>query len=278
MIDFRRDCLGIGMPDIPGCPATSSGYVAQYQTVYDSFTSPPPDTVADAQNTMASSLVDAGIWAKLDLFYVFANNDRTNAVINWIAPGTHDASEQNGPITFTTYEGYTGNASNFFLKTSYNPGDGGSYNFTQNSACMGVYNRTYTAISNVSFGALDAGNSGIYADIETDRWYGRFNSTGLDAAADTMENGMCLASRIGAAGYSYYNNNQKYDLTEASVAVKNLEIYVMTYNANGVPGTPIKADHQMSCFVAGGGLIQSEVTILVNTFETYMDSNGKGVI
>jgi len=44
-------------------------------------------------------------------------------------------------------------------------------------------------------------------------------------------------------------------------------------------GTPEKfSTKQLSLFFAGDGLTSGEITILTNAAETYMDSNGKGVI
>ena len=137
-MDFFRDTFGLGMPDvIPS--AGGAGYSAEYQAVYDSFTNPPPTAVADAQNTMVESLVAAGIWAKLDVFYLFANYWPDDGLINWINPGTNNATAVNAP-GFISYEGYTA-ASLKYIDLNYATATHG-VNYTQNDSSAGLYCRT----------------------------------------------------------------------------------------------------------------------------------------
>lgn len=55
----------------------------------------PPRQVQQLQNTLVRTLTDAGIWDKLDLFYLFANGAESEdfATINMANPGTFDATK-----------------------------------------------------------------------------------------------------------------------------------------------------------------------------------------
>jgi len=97
-------------------------YTSQYQTVYNSFTTKPSASVAAAQNTMVKSLVDNGVWSKLDLFYCFAQEVSSGgeALKNWITPGTYDCTIVGNP-SFYSLEGYYGKGiTGTYLNTNWN--------------------------------------------------------------------------------------------------------------------------------------------------------------
>ena len=50
----------------------NTDFTSEYQLIYDNFTIKPSSSVAAAQDRMVLSLVDSGIWAKLDLFAYFS--------------------------------------------------------------------------------------------------------------------------------------------------------------------------------------------------------------
>ena len=147
---------------------TSGSYTfcLQYQAVYDAFPSKPDAAYAQQQDIMVRALVAAGIWAKLDVFYVFAQNARDSALVNWVNPGTFNAIEVNGLINFVQWQGYTGNGVNQYLRTQYNP-QLHATNYLQNSASFGVYIR-----DNINENTIDIGYRGVSDSYLASRYTG----------------------------------------------------------------------------------------------------------
>ena len=85
------------------------------------------------QNRLVLDLKDAGVWSKLDLFYVFATDgDSDFASINWKDPNNFECTEVNSP-TFTTNEGFASNGTSSYLNTNFNLSTDGT-NYSQNDA------------------------------------------------------------------------------------------------------------------------------------------------
>ena len=76
---------------------TPSIYISQYQDVYDAFTTKPSGADAALQNTMVTSLVGDGVWAKLDVLHIYAiqSGTESDTLINWLNPGTFDGTATN---------------------------------------------------------------------------------------------------------------------------------------------------------------------------------------
>jgi hypothetical protein len=74
-----------------------------------------PDAARMARiETAILALQSAGIWAKLDALWVMAAHGQGAALINWVAPGTHNLTAVNS-ITFTPNIGFTGNGTSMHL-------------------------------------------------------------------------------------------------------------------------------------------------------------------
>ena len=118
-----------------------SGYSTQYDAVYNAMTNKPDATNAGYQDTLVTALVDGGYWARMDAFWCFAqeNNDDSEALINWINPGTTDADNPTG-TSWTTLEGYTGNGTDDYISTNWISDTHGS-NYVLDSATFGIYVR-----------------------------------------------------------------------------------------------------------------------------------------
>jgi hypothetical protein len=117
----------------------TDGFDPDYQEVLNYATSQgwalPSSTNQTKDNTLVLALKAAGIWTKLDVFYMFSTDFIDFARINWITPGSHTATLAGTIVpVFTSNSGFTGNAANSaFINTNFNPSTSG-VNFTQNDA------------------------------------------------------------------------------------------------------------------------------------------------
>lgn len=125
-------------------------------------------------NNLIGALLGADIWDQLDAFYVMAVQDANSALINWVAPGTHNLTAYNSPA-FLANRGFQGDGIAAYLGLGVNAS--ALTKFLQNSACLGVWSMTNAQGDlndvTVSFmgGTLPAGvtltcasNNGTYFD------------------------------------------------------------------------------------------------------------------
>jgi len=109
---------------------------ADYQAVLDYATTQgytaPSAAQQTLQNTLVTDLKTAGVWDKLDLFYVFATDgDSDYATLNWKAPSSFQLTKTNSP-TFTTNEGFA-QSGTAYLDSGYDLLTDGT-NYTQDDA------------------------------------------------------------------------------------------------------------------------------------------------
>lgn len=111
------------------------------------------------QNTFFSDLenICGECLDEADLLYVFATDgDRDYAKTNWKSPGDFQATEHNSPV-FTINGGFTGNGTNSYLNTHWDPATNG-VNFTNEVAsCFVSVHTEITAGTKNAFGARDTG-------------------------------------------------------------------------------------------------------------------------
>jgi hypothetical protein len=109
-----------------------------------------------AQNKLVIDLKAAGIWAKLDLFYNFANNgSKEFATLNWKAPTLNQCTLFNA-IGFTSNIGFTGGATSY-IDTNFQLASG--VNYTLNNASRYVFMYTASGSGFFDGNATTAGNA-----------------------------------------------------------------------------------------------------------------------
>lgn len=253
-------------------------YVSEYQAVYDSLTTKPSAAIAYNQDAMVRALINAGVWAKLDLFYLFAQtvNSASEALKNWILPGTHDASLVNAPA-FVALEGFTGNGSTSYINTGWDATTDG-VNYIQDSASAGVYIRTNIAGTETDIGARSAaGRFQISPRVVGDekQAIGPNDLTALNDA-NTDSRGMFVLTRTASNARALYKNKVANSDSEASTGIFTDDVFILANNNFGAPNN--HSTRQVACAIIGGGLTQANVDALTDAVEAYMDSNGKGVI
>ena len=267
-----------GTPFYLNTVGSGAGFCVTYQVVYDSLTTKPSAAIATAQNTMCCVLVDAGIWAKLDVFYLFAQttNGAGEALINWKLPGSFDATAFNAPA-FVALEGFTGDGASAYIDCNWNPATNG-INYTLNDGMIGLYSRTNLAESNQDAGVIVGGDLiQIRLRSATDAAAWAVNDDGTEGVAgETDSRGLYIIQRTGVNAREGIRNLAAWGIDVRAVSgIPSGNMYVLARN-NG--GDEEWSGKQISFFFAGASLSAGERTNLQNAIETYMYSNGKGVI
>ncbi len=257
-----------------GLIKSGSPFPTEYKAIYDQYTTKPNSLEANAWSAFVKTLVDSGDWNELDLLLIFAShiNNDSEALIDWINPEGDKASLINSP-TFTKNEGFTGNGSNAYINTNYNPSvDGVKY--SQNSASLGIYCRTNVQESIFDFGL--SASSKTYGQLRnaSGNYLFRINDSSNLSGVNSDSRGMYILKRTGATAREAYKNKVSLGSDSASSSgVANLDFYVLSLNNNGSPtGYSTK---QIAMFFAGSANIN--VDTITDAFETAMDALGKGL-
>lgn len=99
-------------------------FIPEYQSILDQAVLLNYDLPSEAQQNMGNQLIidlkAAGIWNKLDVFYMFATDGSSQfATLNWKAPSQFQATLENSPI-FVLNQGFEGDGVSAFINTNLN--------------------------------------------------------------------------------------------------------------------------------------------------------------
>jgi len=251
---------------------TSFDVCTEYFAVYEEMTTTPSYEDAMIQNQFVETLVDNGIWDKLDLLYITAQPNATDALLNWISPGDYTATVTGSP-TFIAYEGYTG-VSPSTLNTGWTFANS-RFPYSNQNESMGHYTRTTNSIGNASsIGAYDGSAYNMVYNNATNLGYA-VNNTGSTISAVSDIDGCIIGTLTGTGTETTLFRNGS-EIAQTSVVFPGSE---PTSNVTLLAATnTFYSSEQVSMGFVGIYLTEAEVIILTNAFEAYMDSYGKGVI
>jgi len=142
--------LGLGTV-VAGNGSSFGGFSAEYAAILTAgsgFTR-PSGAEQTLQNQLIIDLKTAGIWDKLDGFYMFVNNitDSTGgfARINWKSPSSNYGTAQGSLPTITAKSGFTGSGSS---AVNLNLNASTATNFSSPNGSFGVWVGTVESIGN----------------------------------------------------------------------------------------------------------------------------------
>src|SRR5215204_6883067 len=148
-------------------------------------------------NTMIAGLKTDGVWALLDRLWVLAAENSQSALIDLKGLDTGVPSVGSGAVmpVFVADRGYTFNAQNH-IDTTWVPSTDG-VNFTQDSACMFIYDRTSGANAAFVFGARVLSPAVVLCEFQlTDTATGLFRvNDQAPGFANTNTQGFWIATR-----------------------------------------------------------------------------------
>jgi len=225
-------------------------------------------------DNLVSGLKTDGIWSKLDFFYILAAHAENSSLLNWINPGTFDATNVSS-TAFEVDRGYTGDGSADYLNSNYNPTNN-AINYALNSASFGVYVRTDVDETGRDIGAT---STGLYNELllrTVNNFYIALNDGAYDNVANTDSRGFFIASREGANILRGYKDKlQAIDVARVSVNVVDLNFYILCRNNSG-PATDFSTK-QIAAAFAGGGMTQTQVNNFNDRLKALLTSIGAAV-
>lgn len=248
----------------------SSPYIAESVAYFAAMSSAPDATRKTALNTLIAALKTAGVWAKLDALYIMAAHDAQAARVNALDPAS--VATVNGTLTFTTDRGYAGNGSTGYLNTGWNPTTASSPKYTQNSAHMGVWNRT------VSGNGTDVGITN-YALIRSNYFGTARTYTNQNGVIDIPAGGVghfLWTRRTSTSVEGYKNATSGVTSGFGSSAIINAPFLIAAANSHTTGGVTAAdfSGNQLPFVHWGAQLSAGEITALYNALDTYKTAVG----
>ncbi|MER8602802.1 hypothetical protein NKH48_03270 [Mesorhizobium sp. M1233] len=251
-------------------------FSAEAQALFARFTTPPTSARKTAINNLIVSLKAAGVWAKLDAFYVLAAADAQAARLNWKPAPAFNLSVVGSP-TFTADRGYAGNGTTAYLDTGFDPAVAAG-NYSQNSAHLAVWNNTSRVQnSTVALGVRNNAQTEFAAllPFTGTTTLARLNSAvGGTPANNASSLGHFIANRSASNAVQIYKDGAAIGSNaSASVSLLGGSIFIGGENRVGV-GLLSGSTDQFGSDSIGGSLSAGEVAAYRAALLTYMQSVG----
>lgn len=244
---------------------------SDYQAVLDYATTQgytlPSASQKLLQEQLIKDLKTAGIWSKLDIFYVFATDgDSDFASINWKDPNNHEITEVNSP-TFTTNVGFIGDGVSAYLNCNFDPStDRVNYDPKGNDGQRFIW-----AIDTGSSGALISSLSAGGGSVD-DRL--RLNNTGssgnrlmtIAGSTSGLTGSGLWYTEFDGINRSYYLNDSLQESISDSATTNAYQ------NEWLLLGDNVYTDATIKCHGIGSLLSSTEQTNLYGSVNTYITS------
>lgn len=248
--------------------AGGGGYSAEYQAVYDLLDTKPGADTATAQNTLVTELKTAGVWAKGDLLYVFAQRTIAGAYLMWLDPDGDDNITNVSATVFTKYSHFVGDGTADYLNTNWNPTTE-AVNFAQDNCTVAIYIRNEVNEAKYVWGT---GTNLKFMPNLSNTAYVAMNQSSTASYNPGGTAGMWVFTRASSTTMTKYKNGGSgTDYTVTSNAVANAAMHILASAGANF------STCQVSFFYVGSALNSTEATALNTAVEKYMDAIGVGV-
>jgi hypothetical protein len=265
---------GQGILNSFSIPASSS-FDSDYQAILNKAVSLgytlPSSNAQTLQNTLLTSLKTDGVWDKLDIFYVFAvdNNASEFATINWKNPNAlvnlpTQSTLINAPI-FTNNTGFTGNGTDSYIDTNFNPATQG-VQYTQNNASRYFFPHAITSTGPVRIdGNTGSGLNTMIRGVFTGQRINAGSTNNLTTSYNytTLVNVKSI-HRTSSTNVTLFNETTGTNDTQTSTAVSSLNQFILR-------SATFYGSHTCAAYAMGASLV-TENTNFVNDWNTYKNS------
>lgn len=242
--------------------SVANNFTTEYKAILAKVVTKPSLSIQIAQNAFVKSLVNGGVWAKFThiIPYAWGMPNASDALL-WINSPTNKAVLSSTPPTYVVGQGFTGNGTSSYINTKFNPLRDGGSKFTQNDASYGwYYSNQKTVTTAMDSGVLSTNGVIMSPNNGSATCYYALNSTS-DNSPLVGSNYLLILSRTASSGYNFYVNKiTPVSKTKASAALKNLEMYSLSYN-NGTTATDLGTD-TIGLEFGGSSLTQNDINLI----------------
>ena len=258
-------------PGYPPIALNRAGYSfanAEAATLVSRFTAPPTDARKLLIDTLVGSLKTAGVWSKLDAFYMLAAADAQSSLLNWVST-SYNLTAINSPA-LEVDRGYTGDGSTSYLDTNFNPTTAVGAKFVQDSAHNGIWSRT-----NLNNGGASSNDAGALSSqiarqaAVSGNALGRANTgSGILIGAGAYPGHICWSRTAAAVWEGYAQGVDSGGGTDASAAITNANMRLLSFNGAAFGVNQLAVGHM------GSGLSAVEVSALYTAVRAYLQAIG----
>ena len=273
--DMWRKYLGENMDGVAKLPyplnrGQGVRYEAESVALFARFSTQPTTARKYLIDKLIKDLKAAGVWNKLDAFYVMAAHTAQAAQRNWKS-SSNNLSPVSSP-TFVADQGYTGNGTTSYLTTGLELST--ATNYLLNSGHLAVWSRTNSQeASSLSIGARTTSTTNQAtmllrngSDLGHARMNQNVNPTG-GAVADSR--GFFVGSRQASNSNILYRNGVQVNATtDVSTAKPAFAAYIGAINTGGTAGAFSARQHSVASI--GAGLSAAETLAFYNAVNAYM--------
>jgi len=244
-------------------------YDIDYQAILDRATTLgytlPSDSQKIIQNQLILDLKSNGIWSKLDVFYVFANDGSEEfATLNWKNPLLHQCTLINSP-SFITNIGFQGNGTSSYIVTNFTPSVDG-VNYQQDNASRYYWLSVAPTVGFRIDGTSDASlhlNSSRYQNI-ANQFVNSNNTLNTVFNMPSFGTGMFGFNRTSNTNIEIFADTSQTSRTQTSTGLSTQSQFI--FRQGGV-----YSNAQLSFYSMGASLV-SENTNFFNSINTYLTS------
>jgi len=250
-----------GLTDIVGF-----AYEDEYQAILDRATTLgytlPSDAVKLKQNTLLTSMKADGVWAKLDVFYVFAQDGGADfGTLNWKNPNANQSTLVNAP-TFVSNGGLMGNGTSSYIDTNFNPATQG-VQYTQNNASRYFFTHAISGTGRFD-GIITSGINTIVRGASTAQRINSSSNSLLSAFDFTATVNTKSIHRTSLLDVTLYNSTTGVNGIQTSAAMASSNQFILrsatTYGA-----------HTCAAYAMGASMI-AEHSAFIADWNTYKSS------
>jgi hypothetical protein len=248
-----------GLTDIVGF-----AYETEYTAVLDRATalgySLPSESVRTKQNTLLASLKSTGVWAKLDVFYVFAQDGGSAfGTLNWKNPDANQSTLVNAP-TFVSNGGLMGNGTSSYIDTNFNPLTQG-VQYTQNNASRYFFTH---AINTGRFDGNTSGTNSMFLGVSAAQRINAGSNTATPPIDFTSAVNTKSLHRTSSIAVTAYNSTTAQTIVQTSAAMTSANQWILRSATNYSTNT-------CAAYAMGASMI-AEHSNFINTWNTYKNS------
>lgn len=230
------------------------------------FTGPASDARRGLIDACIGALKSAGVWAKLDAFYMLAAHDAQAAQRNWVQ-NAFNLTPVNAPV-FEADLGYTGvAASSAHLDTGFNDLTGSAL-WSQDSMCAGAYVNHAPGLANSFLGLTGAVSLrvGASASSITTRIHG---ASSHNVAFTNATPGHIVVTRDTATSSRCVRDGVQVGTTSGAASAASSDSNVALFRSQ----SSYNAD-RVACAHLGGALTVGEISNLRTAIHTYLTALG----
>ena len=251
---------------------TVAPYDTEAELLFARMTTPPTYGRKRIINDAILALKDAGIWDKLDSFYMFAAADSQAAYLDW-KRGTKEGTLV-GSASFTADVGISGSTTaGSRFNTAFIPSSDG-VNYESHFSAMGCYvtARPTAGATAAYFGAYGSSANQTVSLIETtaaDTLIGKMNATDTATIAGVVGSGLLTVRRQTHTVQVLKDSTAIASASGSMLQRSTAEVSLLALNENGTYSN--LSDASMSAWFAGAYLDGTELAELKAIIDEYVD-------